>query len=260
MTDKVPEYVAAALVDIASDYSGGINASVSSIYPLVDRQFNVEVGIDNVDKALGILKKCGIAYIADDPLAGKFVKITKEQFSEFNSRISAEFSSYDEIVAQASDANEGINRAESRDWPYSSLARQHPVLMKYSEFGSAWIRLAMERMGSDKGLLSAAAASDRIVDFSDNQAIVDEIRGQLSQVKSEINSNNEVGDALGDKRDIAAAEIDHLQSMMTAKRARKDILLDYAKRVLGWLSKEIASTSLKEMVKNLTKLFLDWLT
>ncbi len=259
MTETPEQYVAAALIDISIKTERGINAALTGIYDLPEKSFGTVIEPHIIDKAILILRECGIAYVANDPLAGSFVSITKARADTFFASLDAECIAYDKFVNDAFDPHEGIDRAESMHWPTLRLIEKYTVIRRYREFGSDWIRLAMKALSGPENAFVKASASDRIVLFSDNEKTVREIEDGLDKIDQAIQTNNEVGAALGHNKDIAAAEISFLRQMMSAGRARRDALLQYSKQVLGWLVKEIGKTSFSEVVKHVMKLFIEWL-
>ncbi len=260
MAEAPEQYVAAALIEIAGKYQQGINSALTEIYSLPEKEFGVVIEPQLVDAALKILQRCDIAYISNDPLAGIFVRITDTRANTFFESVAADHAAYEKVVNDASDPHEGVNRAEGMFWPAMSMANDYVVLQRHNQFGSKWIKLAMDELGRPDNALTKAQASDRIVLFSDNMKTVEEIDAGLENIEQAIRSNNEVGSALGDNKEIAASEIGHLRNMLKAGKARRDVLLQYSKQVLGWLSKEVGKTSISELVKHVMKLFLGWLS
>lgn len=145
------------------------------------------------------------------------------------------------------------------------------VLETFCDLGDDWLADALSTYRSHvndqynnkeiKGNSSSIAlASDREVNFKDNQDVIEEISENLSEIEREIISDNEVGYALGDSRDIAVTEIRQLRNMISAGKARARTLLNYATDVLSWILKKTAETSLSETVKHVTKLLIGWLS
>ena len=144
--------------------------------------------------------------------------------------------------------------------PIWDLLRKYKVIQKYSEFGSPFVEAAMSRVGQADLAERLAFGSDRIVNFADNLPVVEEIRLGLDKLREEIKTNNEVGDALGDGREEALAEVGALQTALAGNQTRAAYLLALSKRVLGWIGRLTAKTSLEELVKHLSKLFIGWLS
>jgi hypothetical protein len=152
-----------------------------------------------------------------------------------------------------------LSRAEEFSTPMWDLLRQNRVLGRYLEFGTEFVDAAMQRLADPAIVDRLANGSDRLVKFSDNQEVVNEIRSELALLETALREDNEIGDALGDQREEAIHELSDLKSAMERSSGRASYLLGISQRFLTWLGKLAAKTSAEKIVGRLTKLFMDWL-
>jgi hypothetical protein len=254
------EYVAVALVDIARQWDEGITSKPDELAGILLSRYKVAVDPQEISDALDILSECGLAYVANDPLAGTFVRISYNKYVDFFALVATDKTKYYKKLEEAGIDGFLLSRAEEVSTPAWDTLREFKVLQKYSEFGATYIEAAMARVGQADIGDRLSLGSDRLVSFADNLSIVEEIRGGLDRLEAEIKTNNEVGDALGDARIEAISEIGSLKATMAGNQSRAGYLLDLSRRVLGWIGRLVAKTSAEETVKHLLKLFYSWLT
>jgi hypothetical protein len=259
MTERFEQYVAAALIETALQYPDGINSPIRVVYNLPSNILKVKFDAAVIDEALRILRECGIAYISDDPLAGRFVKINREKYESFFSNVDRESREYDRIVRDARNENEGLNNAENQSWRYLKIVGKYKVLTRYREFGSEWIRLAMETLAMPDGESRAREPDLRSVSIEADPSIVSQINQGLDEIEEQINLNNEIGNAIGDKREVALLEIGALRKLISGTKIRKQFVLDFAKKSLSWIGETVGKTTFTELIKHVSKLLIDWL-
>jgi hypothetical protein len=107
--------------------------------------------------------------------------------------------------------------------------------------------------------ISSAPASDRIVSRSDNQTAYDQAVNTLDQLKSELITSNEAGDALGDDGDIAVAEVSALSRIIAEARVRADSTLSFARKCLAWIAEKAGAASVGELAKRALGYLISWL-
>ena len=148
---------------------------------------------------------------------------------------------------------------------------EYKILESFHDLGSDWLRDALstydreiasqlEALGVNEDGLGEIPASDRVVSRRDNAAIFEEIEQSLEAIQAEVLNSNEVGDALGDLKDVALAELDGLSSALKKPGIRSSSFLGQARNTLGWLAKKCADTSASELIKFAIKLIIGWLT
>jgi hypothetical protein len=119
--------------------------------------------------------------------------------------------------------------------------------------------LPVER-NSNEGLNEAVPASDRIVLRSDNEAVAEEAADALTELSDELRSDsNEVGDAFGDDRLIAATEVEQLAQMVNQPRIRVQPVLAFAQRTLTWIAEKAGAATVAELAKRAWALLFAWL-
>lgn len=103
-------------------------------------------------------------------------------------------------------------------------------------------------------------ASDRIVLRSDNQSVADEAVSALTAVREELQSrSNEIGETLGDDRDLAIEEVQQLETMASRPRVRVEPLVSLARKTLGWIVEKAGLASVSDLAKKALALLIDWL-
>ena len=258
---RLGEYLAAALVETARKQSTEISTDRKELQNLLAMYWEVVADEEDIADAVRILNMCNISYVEDDEFAGTFIVISVDRFDKFISKALSERDKYDQIILDELDKNLGVTIAESHEYPLLEKYNKFRVLRKYAAFGSSWIETAMEQIVRQKkeGNLGVPA-SDRIVKANDNQQVISEIDSLLGDLKSKIDFDNEVGNALGDLKEIASQEIGALQADIHKPSNRASLLLSKARASLEWLGKKVAETSASEIVKAIIKLFIGWLS
>lgn len=108
-------------------------------------------------------------------------------------------------------------------------------------------------------VVAGIPASDRTVGIDHNSAEFAEAKETIAAAKVALSSDNAVGQALGDDREIALAEIEQIEQMIDQPRTRASLLKSYSKRSLGWIGEKSAGTVLAELVKKLLEIIMGWL-
>lgn len=263
-TPRLPfaEYVAAALIDLARQQGDqSVACPIHELPGKLKLRYNVEIAAEEIADAVEILSECNLAFVAKDPLAGTFVSISDGRFSALINSVASDKDRYQQALANVGEDPQAYYYAEEHTpTPSWDLLRSYKVIERYSEFGSPFVDAAMNRLNETDFAARLSQGSDRIVSFSDNQPIVDEIRSELQKIRTEVEFNNEVSAALGDSKAEALSEIDALSTAVSGTSSRAGYLLDLSKKILGWFGKLVANTSLSEVVKHVSKLFIDWLS
>jgi hypothetical protein len=256
------QYVAAALIEAARGFGEvGIACPVADLAQHLSKRFSVDVDAEEIADAIEILEECSTAYLAKDPLAGTFVAISYGRFQNFIRATSSDKERYDSALAAAGDdSNAYFYAEEETPTPSWDVMRRYKVIESYSEFGAPFIDAAMSKFESIDFATRLASGENRIVSFEDNMPIVEQIRVGLNELRAQIRENNEVGDALGDNKQEVIAEIDSLATAMNAKSARAGFLLSLSRKTLTWIGNLVAKTSIEELVKHISKLFIQWLS
>lgn len=149
--------------------------------------------------------------------------------------------------------------------------RHYPVLESYHDLGPDWLLDALSTYDEDivtelEGHQSHeestldVPASDRVVSRKDNADVAREIEQSIDSIRAEIQNSNEVGNALGDLKSVAIAELDDLKSDLQRPTIRSSNFLSRAKSTLNWLLKKCADTSATELIKHALNLIIGWLS
>ena len=112
----------------------------------------------------------------------------------------------------------------------------------------------------DTILVRGIPASDRIVLQTDNQEAHDAAVNALSELEKELETNNVVGDALGDLRQIAMLEVNVLKKISSGQRVRAEPLIALARKSLLWIAEKAGSASVSDIAKRALSLLIDWLS
>ncbi|WP_126174839.1 hypothetical protein [Tsuneonella rigui] len=96
-------------------------------------------------------------------------------------------------------------------------------------------------------------ASDRIVTRSDNLPEVQAIEEALDALSNEIVQSNEVGESLGDEREVIREDIAFARDAVHRERFRLSSLLGWLKPILKFLSERFAGKSIDEIVIRLAQ-------
>ncbi|MBK7162630.1 MAG: hypothetical protein IPH79_09105 [Sphingomonadales bacterium] len=107
--------------------------------------------------------------------------------------------------------------------------------------------------------ISAAPASDRIVSNLDNQSEYDQAVIALDELKSELTTSNEAGDAMGDNRTIALAEVSAISRIISETRVRAEATLSFARKTLAWIIEKAGAASVAEIAKRALGHLINWL-
>lgn len=117
----------------------------------------------------------------------------------------------------------------------------------------------MDAFEFDMISVGSVPGSDRIVSIDHNSATFNEAKDLLEQTKTALSTDNQVGQALGDERSIAIAEVTQLEALIDQPAVRASTLRGAAKRTLGWLADKCAGTAIVELVKKLMEIIFGWL-
>ncbi|MHA6333634.1 hypothetical protein ACXYL9_08100 [Qipengyuania sp. CAU 1752] len=95
-------------------------------------------------------------------------------------------------------------------------------------------------------------ASDRVVSRKDNQREFDRIEEEIRILKEHVYSqDNEIGDKLGDSRELLQQEIDIAQTVVASNSFRVASLLGWIRRALQFVMEKFAGTAVAEAAKRL---------
>ena len=130
------------------------------------------------------------------------------------------------------------------------LRDQGSFLAKYAASGDSW--LAQQTIGS-----SAIPASDRVVNRSDNQKLYVSIDSEIDSVIGELDSNNEVGDSLGDSRDTLLAEVKASKELIKPGRFNLGRFAQLILPALKFLSEKFSGAAIGEAAKRLVALIAE---
>lgn len=193
----ISEYVAAAIIEVASANRQGISSEVEEIYYLPAQKYDWQVSKDQIDRALITLQRLGVAELSDNEFAGSFIAIGRRAFVEFYERAEMEAREYERIVLEASDENLGISRAESRRFPRLEALNNHRILRDYARFGKPWLRAAIEKLRSVPNNDDLVASEIVAIDsrswtglYTVSDADRDKIASYILEIKQKIDSSN----------------------------------------------------------------------
>jgi hypothetical protein len=147
---------------------------------------------------------------------------------------------------------------------------EYKVLESYADLGDDWLNDALETFHDaiwehvdslpEPEEAGEAPASDRVVTYRDNETVIQEVDQSLAAIEVELKASNEAGEALGDLREVAIAEITDLRGVLRKPAIRAHALFSRARETLNWLIKRCAETSVSELAKHAMKLFIGWLS
>ena len=111
----------------------------------------------------------------------------------------------------------------------AELRDKESLISRYRDFDIVGV--------SDEMILARGIpASDRIVDRADNQTQTEEALALFDEIEGELASqSNEIGEAFGDERELALAEVRELETIVSRPRFRAQPFLDLARKTLGWI-------------------------
>jgi hypothetical protein len=131
----------------------------------------------------------------------------------------------------------------------SQLAQDGSSIKLYSELGDDW--LSMQSIGAE-----AVPASDRVITRKDNLPAVEEIETQFGSIQSSLAADNEVGNALGDEREMLIGELAAAETLTKSKKFRLSKLLSLILPALKFLSEKFSGAAIGEAAKKLVNLLL----
>ena len=100
-------------------------------------------------------------------------------------------------------------------------------------------------------------ASDRLVSRSDNLKPINLIKSGLEELSTLVQStDNEVGDKIGDQREVIAEEISFAKRAVASPRFRLESLIGWLKPVLTYLADKFAGGAIADVAKRLLELLL----
>lgn len=151
-----------------------------------------------------------------------------------------------------------------------SVASGEGFLFRYSKVGRPLLESIIDRLYNPEPLksqedyfpestdpLEDIEASDRVVSRSDNLPAIKNIDELINDAKIEINTSNEVGEVLGNEREIISLEFDIAQEVISKPRFRLKSLLNWLLPALKYLSDKFSGSALAEIAKRLVDLLLD---
>ena len=146
------------------------------------------------------------------------------------------------------DSKASIN-VEGYKFVESQLSQDGSPIKLYSELGDDW--LSKQTIGDE-----AVPASDRVITRKDNQPTVEAIETQFNAIQSSLATDNEVGDALGDERQILIGEVAAAEALTKSKKFRLGKLLSLILPALKFLSEKFSGAAIGEAAKKLVNLLL----
>ena len=103
-------------------------------------------------------------------------------------------------------------------------------------------------------------ASDRIVSSKDNQLAYERAVEALEDLHVQLGTNNEVGAALGDSRDLAVVEVSTLSALLRTARVRAEPVMALARKSLTWIAEKAGSAAVTDLAKRALSAIIEWLT
>ncbi|WP_150125740.1 hypothetical protein [Sphingobium sp. RAC03] len=146
------------------------------------------------------------------------------------------------------------------------LLKEHEIQKRIARLGPVALARALEKLSIEGGWLASAdgiqsmdvaiarfdavPASDRIVNFSDNQSI--DMQEGLAQVVNELRSgSNEIGNAIGDDAPLIAVELEAAAVLVRSKSARLAAVMVLLIKPLKFIADKFAGAALGELAKRL---------
>ena len=249
----ISDYLAAALVQTASEKEGGIAVPREQLAILIKDRYGLELSDEDISGAVRILNRCDISYSENDQFAGTFVVITAQRFNTFISRVNDEQKRYNDTLESDVDYNSSMNRAESLHLPYLEAYNSFSALRKYAQFGSDWIELAISRI-NEQSNLTRVPASDRIVAVDDNDPKANEIVSLAEDLENKLTVGNDVGDITAEQAVAVASEVSQLRASFSSRYLRREEVLRRARATLAWIGERAAGTAIGETAKTHYKL------
>ena len=199
----------------------------------IQRATNPAVPNNLIDKVLGELVSHGFAAEISDEVGGRFIKLHYAPINKFVS---------DQIAAADN------------------------FLFRYSQVGAPLLERVVAKLQGDiegeehlpttTDPLEEIPASDRVVRRSDNELTIEQIRGDIEQVRQALREDNELGADLGDEREIIDLELEIADLVVQRPRFRLKSLLNWLLPALSFLADKFASGAIGEVAKRLVSLLL----
>jgi hypothetical protein len=264
----VHQYIAAGLLDTIADERAW---ELHRIADFFERRHNLSVKIEDVSAAIKILSDCGLAFSAEDPFAGTFVKIARPRYKAFLDAVDQERDpnfkgrKREPMNAAFSAAvNAGFGPAIYR--PNLDKYNKYKILKRYHVFGSEWIKRALSELSNHSSeddahqendlLPNAIPASDRIVTLSDNQRT--KLEASTSDLIDQLAKNNAVdGDDALQTRFLA--QLSAAKELLRAQSVRAYLFYQLVVEVLSRLIKTYGTTALGKAATKLLELYIEYL-
>ena len=202
----------------------------------VERYYGWQVDEATGDRIVAQLDNWGLVSIIDDDYAGRLLRLYGATTNDALDILSD--SGHQELVAKA--------RVGGKDWFIRVFNNQ--------KFWDDLNRDPMPSKGSSVSLEDdddIVPASDRIVSKSDNADAISAIRTDVSAVQTILHQDNEVGDELGDDREIIELELEIADQILQKPRFRLRSLLNWLLPALKFLADKFAGGAIAEIAKRL---------
>ena len=113
---------------------------------------------------------------------------------------------------------------------------------------------------SDEASKALIPASDRIVLKSDNQTAANAAISILGEIEDQLNSgSNEIGEAFGDDKEVAAKEVSLLKELVQQTKIWAQSTLEFGKKTLGWIVEKAGGAAIGDLAKRALQILFDWL-
>ncbi len=244
---KPSEYLAVATILALQEMdqsNNGLPAHVDELQILVENIYQISLKSSRIAIILNRLQHLGMLEVVRDSYAGHLIHIKKSLFETSSDKIIQILDPH-VIKAVAIGGNSLFQRVFSNPEFWTNLE---------DEIESSHLDLETQSHLEYKSIIPAA---DRLVRRDDNQPTLTEIKSKLSELSILIGSqDNEVGDKIGDQRDVIVKEIELAEQVISEPRFRFASLIGWLAPVLRFLADKFAGGAIAEAAKHLLELIL----
>ena len=128
------------------------------------------------------------------------------------------------------------------------------LLKDETSFFRAYLQNGDEWLAEQTIAIGEVPASDRIVSRSHNQATLEKAEEQLEVIVESLKSDNEVGDSLGDEKELILSEAMASKELVKSKSFRLSKLIQLVLPSLRYLAEKFGAAAIGEAAKNLITL------
>lgn len=236
-------YVTLAAIYALRNVSGALPTTREDFSQIVEDRYKWKITPETIDKIVRQLRAWGFATVIEDKYAGEMLRLYR---------------------ARTNDALEELNDSELKPLIANASTGGVEWFVKVFSNKDFWHDLHNDPLPADTDKTqvedadenSDVPASDRIVTRSDNRAVVELIEADVRGLNDEISTSNEVGDALGEGRDVIVGELKAAETLLEQPAFRFARLFTLVMPALRFLAEKFAAGAIGEMAKRLINAIL----